>query len=106
VPGADPVDDWVDRDWFGMDNVPFDAVRRSAQTGGQRGERLAQGGGLLIAPASDVALAVDTATFRAPSVPGIADMGSRLPPRRSDRKSPDMLFTGRVVTAGEAWSGA
>jgi enoyl-CoA hydratase len=103
--GADPVDDWGGPRLLGMDNVPFDAVRRSLKPVVSAVNGLAQGGGLLIAMLSDVALAVDTATFRAPELyRGIADMGyaTYLPAQIGPARARDMLFTGRVVTAGEA----
>jgi enoyl-CoA hydratase/carnithine racemase len=103
--GGDPVDDWGGPGLFGMDNVPFDAVRRSLKPVVSAVNGLAQGGGLLIAMLSDVALAVDTATFRAPELyRGIADMGyaTYLPAQIGPARARDMLFTGRVVTAEEA----
>ena len=70
-----------------MDNVPFDAVRRSLKPVVSAVNGLAQGGGLLIAMLSDVAVAVDTATFRAPSCTGALPTWGTPPtyPRRSDR---------------------
>ena len=54
--GADPVDDWGGPGLFGMDNVPFDAVRRSLKPVVSAVNGLAQGGGLLIAAAVALSL--------------------------------------------------
>jgi enoyl-CoA hydratase len=54
---------------------------------------------------SDVAVASDRATFRAPEVyRSIADTGyaTYLPAQIGPARAKDMLFTGRVVTAAEA----
>jgi enoyl-CoA hydratase len=103
--GADPVDDWGGPRLLGMDNVPFDAVRRSLKPVVSAVNGLAQGGGLLIAMLSDVALAVDTATFRAPELyRGIADTGyaAFLPAQIGPARARDLLFTGRTLSAQEA----
>lgn len=103
--GADPVDDWGAPGLLGMDNVPFDAVRRSRKPVVSAVNGLAQGGGLLIAMLSDVAVAVESATFRAPELfRGIADTGyaTYLPAQIGPARAKEMLFTGRVVTAAEA----
>jgi enoyl-CoA hydratase len=103
--GADPVDDWGAPTLLGMDNVPFDAVRRSRKPVVCAVNGLAQGGGLLIAMLSDVAVASERATFRAPELlRGIADTGyaTYLPAQIGPGRAKDMLFTGRVVAAAEA----
>jgi enoyl-CoA hydratase/carnithine racemase len=109
IPGgdlsADPVDDWGGPSLLGLDNVPFDAVRRSRKPIVSAVNGLTQGGGLLIAMLSDVAVAVDFATFRAPELyRGIADTGyaTYLPAQIGPARARDMLFTGRNVTAAEA----
>jgi len=102
--GADTVDDWGAPMLLGLDNVPFEAIRRSIKPVVSAVNGLAQGGGLLIAMLSDVSVAVDTATFRAPELfRGIADTGygSYLPAQIGPARARDMLFTGRVVTAQE-----
>jgi enoyl-CoA hydratase len=103
--GADTVDDWGAPGLLGMDCVPFDAVRRSRKPVVSAVNGLTQGGGLLIAMLSDVAIAVDSATFRAPELyRGIADTGyaTYLPAQIGPARARDMLFTGREVTAAEA----
>ncbi len=88
-----------------MDNVPFDAVRHSAKPIVSAINGICQGGGLLIAIMSDVAVASDRAVFRAPEIyRGIADTGyaSYLPAQIGPARAKDMLFTGRRVTAPEA----
>jgi len=103
--GGDPVDDWGGPGLLGMDTVPFDAVRRSAKPVVSAVNGLCQGGGLLIAMLSDVAVASEHATFRAPELyRGIADTGyaTYLPAQIGPARAKDMLFTGRVVTSTEA----
>lgn len=103
--GADPVDDWGAPGLLGMDNTPFDAVRRSAKPVVSAVNGLCQGGGLIIAMMSDVAVASEHATFRAPELfRGISDMGyaTYLPAQVGPARAKDMLFTGRVVDATEA----
>ncbi len=103
--GGDPVDDWGGPALLGMDTVPFDAVRRSAKPVVSAVNGLCQGGGLLIAMLSDVVVASDRATFRAPELyRGIADTGyaTYLPAQIGPGRAKDMLFTGRVVSAVEA----
>lgn len=103
--GADPVDDWGAPGLLGMDNVPFDAIRRSAKPVVSAVNGLCQGGGLIIAMMSDVAVAAERATFRAPELfRGISDMGyaSYLPAQIGPARAKDMLFTGREVSAAEA----
>jgi len=103
--GADQVDDWGGPRHLGMDNVPFDAVRFSPKPVVSAINGICQGGGLLIAIFSDVAVASDRATFRAPELyRGIADTGyaQYLPAQIGPARAKDMLFTGRKVTAAEA----
>lgn len=109
VPGGDlggsQVDDWGAPKLLGMDNVPFDAVRYSRKPIVSAVNGICQGGGLLIAIMSDVAVASDRAVFRAPEIyRGIADTGyaSYLPAQIGPARAKDMLFTGRRVTASEA----
>jgi enoyl-CoA hydratase len=109
IPGGDlsqtAPDDWGGPGFLGMDNVPFDAIRYSRKPVVSAVNGIAQGGGLLMAILSDVAVASDRATFRAPEVyRGIADTGyaTYLPAQIGPARAKDMLFTGRVVTAAEA----
>jgi enoyl-CoA hydratase len=103
--GASTIDDWGGPKLLGMDNVPFDAVRHSPKPVVSAINGICQGGGLLIAIMSDVAVASDRAVFRAPEIyRGIADTGyaSYLPAQIGPARAKDMLFTGRRVTAPEA----
>jgi enoyl-CoA hydratase/carnithine racemase len=88
-----------------MDNTPFDAVRRSPKPVVSAINGLTQGGGPMIAMLSDVAVASDRATFRAPELfRGIADTNYAqvLPRQIGPARARDMLLTGRVVSAAEA----
>jgi enoyl-CoA hydratase/carnithine racemase len=88
-----------------MDNVPFDAVRHSPKPVVCAVNGICQGGGLLIAIMSDVAVASERAVFRAPEIyRGIADTGyaAYLPAQIGPARAKDRLFTGRRVTAAEA----
>jgi enoyl-CoA hydratase len=73
--GGDTTDGWADLPRLrGMDNPPFEAVRLSRKPVVCAVNGIAQGGGLMIAMLSDVAVASDRATFRAPELfRGIAD---------------------------------
>ena len=73
--GAQYDDDWANLgDLLHMDVTPFDAVRHSAKPVVSAVNGIAQGGGMMIAMLSDVAVASDRATFRSPEVyRGIAD---------------------------------
>jgi len=110
VPGGDlgggSEDGWGDLGrLLGMDNTPFDAVRRSPKPVVCAVNGLAQGGGLMIAMLADVSVASDRATFRAPELfRGIADTnyGQILPRQIGPARARDMLLTGRTVSAEEA----
>jgi enoyl-CoA hydratase len=89
----------------GMDVCPFDALRQSAKPVVAAVNGICQGGGLIIAMLSDVAVASDRATFRAPELlRGIADTNYAqiLPRQIGPSRARDMLFTGRTLTAEEA----
>ena len=110
IPGGDlggaTVDDWggVSR-LLGMDVVPFEAIRNSHKPVVSAVNGICQGGGLLMAMLSDVAVASEGATFRCPELyRGIADTGyaAYLPAQIGPARARDMLFTGRKVTADEA----
>ncbi len=110
IPGGDlggaTVDDWggVSR-LLGMDTVPFEAIRNSRKPVVSAVNGICQGGGLLMAMLSDVAVASEGATFRCPELyRGIADTGyaAYLPAQIGPARARDMLFTGRTVTAAEA----
>jgi enoyl-CoA hydratase/carnithine racemase len=110
VPGGDMGgagdDAWADLPrYLGMDVTPFDALRRSPKPVVSAVNGLAQGGGLMIAMLSDVAVASERATFRAPELlRGIADtnFAQVLPRQIGPARARDMLLTGRVVSAADA----
>jgi enoyl-CoA hydratase/carnithine racemase len=89
----------------GIDILPFEAVRQSRQPVVSAVNGICQGGGLLIAMLSDVAVVSERATFRAPELlRGIADMGyaAYLPPQIGIARARDLLLTGRRLDAKEA----
>ncbi len=109
IPGGDlggsQVDDWGGPRYLGMDCTPFDSVRYSRKPVVSAVNGICQGGGLLIALMSDVAVASERAVFRAPEIyRGIADTGyaTYLTAQVGPARAKDMLFTGRRVTATEA----
>jgi enoyl-CoA hydratase/carnithine racemase len=102
--GREP-DRWFNGDLLGLDVTPFEAIRNSAKPVVSAVNGLAHGGGLLIAMLSDVAVAGQSVTVRAPELfRGIADTGYAcyLPAQIGIARARDMLLTGRVVTAAEA----
>jgi enoyl-CoA hydratase/carnithine racemase len=85
--------------------LPFEAVRNSAAPVVSAVNGICQGGGLLIAMLSDVAVASERATFRAPELlRGIADTGyaAYLPPHVGVANARDLLLTARTLDAEEA----
>ncbi len=110
IPGGDMGgandDGWADLPMLlGMDNTPFEAVRRSPKPVVCAVNGLCQGGGLMIAMLADVAVASSRATFRSPELfRGIADTNYAqvLPRQIGPARARDMLMTGRVVSAEEA----
>jgi enoyl-CoA hydratase/carnithine racemase len=113
IPGGDlggrGGDDWSPAlRLLSMDITPFEAVRLSRKPVVSAVNGICQGGGLMIAMLSDVAVASENATFRAPELfRGIADTnyGQILPRQIGPARARDMLMTGRKVTAAEglAW---
>ena len=106
--GGDNRDGWGPLGHLGMDVTPFEAVRLSRKPVVSAVNGIAQGGGMMIAMLSDVAVASDRATFRAPELfRGIADTnyGQILPRQIGPARARDMLLTGRRVSAAdaEAW---
>ena len=96
-----PVLDWIDP----AEVTPFEAVRHSFAPIVSAVNGICQGGGLLIAMLSDVAVASERATFRAPELlRGIADTGyaAYLPPHVGLANARDLLLTGRKLDAEEA----
>jgi enoyl-CoA hydratase/carnithine racemase len=110
IPGGDlggaSVEDWGGAvGLLGMDVVPFEAIRNSRKPVVSAVNGICQGGGLLMAMLSDVAVASEAATFRCPELyRGIADTGyaQYLPAQIGPSRARDMLFTGRTVDAAEA----
>jgi enoyl-CoA hydratase/carnithine racemase len=85
--------------------LPFEAVRNSAAPVVSAVNGICQGGGLLIAMLSDVAVASERASFRAPELlRGIADAGyaAYLPAQVGVANARDLLLTGRTLDAEEA----
>ncbi len=87
-----------------MDVVPFEAIRNSRKPVVSAVNGICQGGGLLMAMLSDVAVASDRATSGARSCTG--DRGHRvclLPTGQiGPARARDMLFTGRTLDADQA----
>jgi enoyl-CoA hydratase len=110
IPGGDMsaenVDGWADLPrLFAWDNTPFDALRCARKPVVSALNGITQGGGMMIAMLSDVAVAAESATFRAPELlRGIADTfyAQILPRQIGPARARDMLMTGRVVSAAEA----
>lgn len=109
IPGGDlnqdADDEWEIGRYLYMDSTPFDALRQARTPVVAAVNGICQGGGLMIAMLSDLAVASDRATFRAPELlRGIADTNYAqiLPRQIGPARARDMLFTGRVVTAQEA----
>jgi enoyl-CoA hydratase/carnithine racemase len=110
IPGGDlggrNEDGWADLpNLLGMDNTPFDAVRRSVKPIVSAINGICQGGGMMIAMLCDVAVAAESATFRSPELlRGIADThyAQILPKQIGPARARDMLMTGRSVDAAEA----
>jgi enoyl-CoA hydratase/carnithine racemase len=87
------------------DVTPFEEVRHSFQPVVSAVNGICQGGGLLIAMLSDVAVCSERATFRAPELlRGIADTGyaAYLPAHIGVANARDLLLTGRRLNADEA----
>lgn len=87
------------------DVTPFEEVRHSFAPVVSAVNGICQGGGLLIAMLSDVAVCSERATFRAPELlRGIADTGyaAYLPAHVGVAQARDLLLTGRRLDAEEA----
>jgi len=103
--GGDDETPWGELGLLGMEVTPFEAVRNSAKPVVSAVNGICQGGGLLIAMLSDVAVASPDATFRAPeTLRGIPDTGyaQYLPAQIGMARARDMLLTGRTVDAPTA----
>ena len=90
---------------MGMDVLPFRTVRNSRAPVVAAVNGICQGGGLIIALLSDIAVASDRATFRAPeTLRGVVDanLAALLPAHVGVALARDLLMSGRRVTAEEA----
>lgn len=103
--GAGATDSWSGLAHLGMEVTPFDTLRQTVKPVVCAVNGLCQGGGLMIAMLSDIAVASERATFRVPELlRGIADthyaqiLARQIGPARTR----DLLFTGRVLDAHEA----
>jgi enoyl-CoA hydratase len=88
-----------------FDLLPFRTIRNSRAPVVTAINGICHGGGLIIALASDVAVASDRATFRAPeTLRGVVDanMAAMLPAHVGVAHARDMLMSGRRVGADEA----
>ncbi|GAB2964432.1 enoyl-CoA hydratase/isomerase family protein [Amycolatopsis acidiphila] len=110
IPGGDlgqhGEDDWMDfGSLLGMDVTPFDALRKAAKPVVCAVNGLCQGGGLMIALCSDLAVASERATFRVPELlRGIADTyySQVLARVIGAVRTRDLMLTGRTLSAQEA----
>jgi len=109
IPGGDlgsgDDDEWNIGEFLFMETTPFDALRQAHKPVVSAVNGICQGGGLMMAMLSDVTVASDRATFRAPELlRGIADTNYAqiLPRQIGPSRARDMLLTGRTVTAAEA----
>lgn len=90
---------------LGMDSVPFDALRQARKPVVSAVNGLCQGGGLMIAMLSDVAVVSERATFRVPELfRGIADThyAQILSRQVGPARARDLMLTGRRLSAPEA----
>ena len=103
--GRDPGR-WIDPyEVVGWDHLPFETLRRSAKPIVSAVNGLVQGGGLLIAMLSDVALLSDRARLRVPELlVGVADAfyAQILPAHVGVARARDLMFTAREFSANEA----
>ena len=87
------------------DVLPFEEIRHSVMPVVSAVNGICQGGGLLVAMMSDVAVASERATFRAPELlRGIADTfyAAFLPAHIGVANARDLLFCARTIDAPEA----
>jgi len=111
IPGGDlgkNVDDrWADFNAApgAFDVLPFDTLRQSVKPVVSAVNGICQGGGLLIALCSDLAVVSELATFRVPELlRGISDTyyAQLLVRLIGPVRTRDLMFTGRRLTAAEA----
>ncbi len=92
-------------DAFGHEVLPFLTVRDSPKPVISAVNGICQGGGLLVAMMSDIAVASDRATFRAPELlRGIPDAtyAAALPAHVGIAMARDLLLSARILDADEA----
>jgi enoyl-CoA hydratase/carnithine racemase len=90
---------------IGMDVLPFRTIRNSRVPIVAAVNGICQGGGLIIALLSDIAVVSDRATFRAPeTLRGVVDanLAALLPAHVGVANARDLLMSGRRVSADEA----
>lgn len=95
----------IDRETDGLDLLPFRQLELTTKVVVTQVNGLCQGGGLNMVLCSDIAIASDRATFRAPELlRGVADpfLAARLPNRVGVAKAKYLLFTAAVIDAPEA----
>jgi len=111
IPGGDlgkePVDKWADFNAAPgtFDVLPFDVLRQSVKPVVSAVNGICQGGGLLIALCSDLAVVSERAAFRVPELlRGISDTyyAQLLVRLIGPVRTRDLMFTGRRLTAAEA----
>ncbi|HEY3737093.1 MAG TPA: enoyl-CoA hydratase/isomerase family protein [Jatrophihabitans sp.] len=111
APGGDlggrTGDEEQDVSQLGYDILPFTAVRESRKPIVSAVNGICQGGGLLVALMSDVAVVSERATFRVPELlRGIPDStyAAVLPPTVGLTWAKDLIYTSRKLTAPDALS--
>ncbi len=111
IPGGDlgkeASDRWADFNAApgAFDVLPFDVLRQSVKPVVSAVNGICQGGGLLIAMCSDLAVVSERATFRVPELlRGISDTyyAQLLVRLIGPVRTRDLMFTGRRLTAAEA----
>lgn len=97
----------LDRETDRFDLLPFVEFERCPKIIVTAVNGLCQGGGLNLVLTSDLSVAAESATFRAPELlRGVADcfLAARLAGRVGMARAKDLLFTARVVAAQEAYA--
>jgi enoyl-CoA hydratase len=111
IPGGDlgknAGDDWLHLGGVpgAIDVLPFDVLRQSVKPVVSAVNGICQGGGLLIALCSDIAVVSERATFRVPELlRGISDTyyAQILVRLIGMVRTRDLMLTGRTITAQEA----
>jgi len=95
----------IDRETEGIDLLPFRQLELTPKVVITAVNGLCQGGGLNMVLCSDIAIASERATFRAPELlRGVADpfLPARLPSRVGVARAKYLLFTAAVIDAAEA----